>query len=396
MDINYLEIRSSITPVNSIFIGEFFREIEREGNFKLKSVTKEEWVNSDFNLVYIATGGTEGIFLDNIDLFTKNTCYILTSGESNSLAASMEILSYLQQNNKKGEILHGDSATIAKRINTIYKVNKAIKNFKGKRLGIFGKPSDWLISSVYNKDYLLEKFDITLVEVPMNEVIREIKLNLYDETKDTIRLKSMKYDIVEVDKSLYVYGGLKRLVERFNLDGFTIRCFDLLDSVNTTGCLGLAILNSEGIFSGCEGDVPALLSMIILNNISGHPVFQCNPSRINLKRNEMVLAHCTLPLNLPYEFNLTTHYESGIGVAIAGLIPIGDMTIFKTSGSLDRYYVNNGTIIRNLKESNLCRSQILIKLDDFSYFTSNPISNHHLICTGNYKEEIEEFFKNLN
>jgi L-fucose isomerase-like protein len=393
MNINYLEIRSLITPISENIVTSFFKEIEKIGNFTLTKVTSEEWFNLDFGIIYIATGGTEGVFLEKFEEYTKKPCYILTSGESNSLAASMEILSYLKNHGKEGEILHGDAPFIAKRINTIVTANKAVTNFIGSRIGVFGKPSDWLISSSYNKEQLYKEFNITVIEIPMEEIIKEIKLEKYLDNENTLKLKAMNYDKTELEKSLNVYGAFKRIVNKNNLNGFTVRCFDLLDTVFTTGCIGLAILNSEGIYSGCEGDVPALISMMILGEISGKPVFQCNPSRINLQTKEMVLAHCTLPLNLPYKMSLTTHFESGIGVAIAGSIKEGKITIFKTSGDLGRYYVNNGNIIENLRENNLCRSQIKITLDNYSYFTTNPISNHHLVCIGDYTNEIKEFFK---
>ena len=396
MNINYLEIRSAITPVNENLTGTFFEKIEKAGDLTFNSIGINEWKNAEHRVIYIATGGTEGIFRENFELLTDKPCYILTSGESNSLAASMEILSYLKQTGKKGEILHGDPTAIASRLNAITRAEDAIKKVRNSRLGVFGKPSDWLISSVYDKKQLAEKFNITLIEIPMEEIIDEIRKNTYNENEYTESLKSRSYDQAEIDKALYVYGAFSRIVEKNSLDGFTVRCFDLLDTVCTTGCLALAILNAEGIYAGCEGDVPALLSMLILGSISGHPVFQCNPSRINLRNEEMVLAHCTLPLNMPDRFELTTHFESGIGIGIIGSLPKGDMTIFKTSGTLDRYYVNNGKLVENLREANLCRTQIKVKLDDYTYFTTDPISNHHIVCTGNYTEAIEEFFKNLD
>ena len=81
---------------------------------------KFDFIGSDFttygdhalNLIYVRTGGTEGILkklLPQIQANSKQPIYLLTSGKSNSLAASMEILSYLRLNNIKGEILHGSN-----------------------------------------------------------------------------------------------------------------------------------------------------------------------------------------------------------------------------------------------------------------------------------------------
>ena len=45
------------------------------------------------------------------------------------------------------------------------------------------------------------------------------------------------------------------------------------------------------------------------------------------------------------------------------------VTIFKLSRNLKDYYVTTGTIIKNLDENNLCRTQILLKIDDnIEYF----------------------------
>ena len=90
---------------------------------------KFDFIGSDFttygdhalNLIYVRTGGTEGIFkklLPQIQANSKQPIYLLTSGKSNSLAASMEILSYLRLNNIKGEIyfFENDLQIILRRI----------------------------------------------------------------------------------------------------------------------------------------------------------------------------------------------------------------------------------------------------------------------------------------
>ena len=86
------------------------------------------------NLIYVRTGGTEGIFKELLpDLLEKSSrpFYLLTSGKSNSLAASMEILSYLRQNDLKGEIIHGKTEYINSRISLLEKVEEARKRWTG-------------------------------------------------------------------------------------------------------------------------------------------------------------------------------------------------------------------------------------------------------------------------
>ena len=141
-----------------------------------------------------------------------------------------------------------------------------------------------------------------------------------------------------MEKALYVYGAVKRLCDKYQLSAVTVRCFDLLDTVYTTGCLALSILNDEGICGGCESDVPALLSMAILGAVSGEPMFLCNPSRFDTKAGTAVFAHCTIPTTMLKDFCLNTHFESGIGVAVQGTFAESDCTIFKCEGDLSRWH----------------------------------------------------------
>ena len=62
---------------------------------------------------------------------------------------------------------------------------------------------------------------------------------------------------------------------------------------------------------------------------------------------------------------------------------------------LDRYFVKAGTLKENLKEVNLCRTQVKIGLaeEDLNYFLTNSIGNHHIIITGNHEDVVREFYK---
>jgi len=42
--------------------------------------------------------------------------------------------------------------------------------------------------------------------------------------------------------------------------------------------------------------------MAILHYLTDEPVFMANPSSIDIDKNEIILAHCTLPLNMPDPF----------------------------------------------------------------------------------------------
>ena len=363
-----LHDEKAVSAVTNEFLGSLGIE------YQLKGSDYSDYGRQTLSLIYVRTGGTEGIFrrlLPELQEKSTSPFYLLTSGKSNSLAASMEILSYLRQRDIQGEIIHGSSNYIARRITILSKVAQARQTLNGTRLGVIGEPSDWLISSHADKVKINERLGISLVSVPIQELIDNVKAEQEDG----------------------IYKALKTIIAKYQLQGFTLRCFDLLTAVKDTGCLPLARLNAEGYVAGCEGDIPAMLTMMISRSLLGISGFQANPSAINPETGEMLFAHCTIPLDMVEHYELDTHYESGIGTGVRGYMKEGPVTVFKVSGDLTRHFIAEGTLLRNEAKPDLCRTQQVILLKDKSltksYFLSNPIGNHHIILPGHHQELLE-------
>ena len=363
-----------------------------------------DYGSHDLNLIYVRTGGTEGLFKEVLDRIDGHV-YILTSGKSNSLAASMEILSFLNQEDRGGEIIHGSIEYIAGRIAMLAKVAEARRKLEGIRLGVIGEPSDWLISSKADRPSVADKLGITLVDLPVADLLAEygnVSASDLGPIASTIheRLSEAPSALQKyADGAFRIYKALKNIITRHKLSGLTLRCFDLLDSIGNTGCLALAILNAEGIPAGCEGDVPALISMVIGNALTGVSGFQANPSRIDPETGEILFAHCTVPVNMVSRYTFDTHFESGIGIAISGEIPTGAATIFKISGDLSRAICAEANLLRCQSENSLCRTQAVLKLHDSrlcsDYFLRRPVGNHHIIFPGSHKEAFHTFLSGL-
>ena len=358
---------------------------------------------SDLDVIFIRTGGSEGLFKQVFPTLSGNIL-LLTSGKSNSLAASLEILSFLNQNGRRGEVLHGSAEYIAGRIETLARVNRARKELRGQKLGIIGKPSDWLIASQPDKQAVKEKLEMELIDIDIRELIGLAKESSQNPLPDYAAgiVAGLRKDAPEavrkyVEGAINIYAALKSLVAEYDLSGLTLRCFDLLDALGNTGCLALALLNSEGIPSSCEGDVPALLSMAIGNALTGRSGFQANPSQIDPTTGKILLAHCTVPFNMVERYSYNTHFESGIGVAVHGEMTEGDVTVFKTSADLGRMFCEEAILIENQYGRDLCRTQVLLQMMNpgvlTDYFLRNPIGNHHIVFSGSHKSLFEAFFK---
>lgn len=357
-------------------------------DYDLRGDDFSDYGSHALHLIFIRTGGTEGQFKKILPLLQRQSgqpVYLLTSGKSNSLAASMEILSYLYQHHISGEIIHGSAAYISQRVSMLEKAESAKRKWSRCRLGVVGKPSDWLISSGTDYDVVKQRTGISLVDIPMDEL-----LALYEQTP--VRDDVQKTGIGPVDLALAgayrIYDALRAVVKKYELSGFTIRCFDLLSAVHNTGCLALAKLNAEGIVAGCEGDIPAMLTMAIAQSALSCSGFQANPAFVDVDAGEILFAHCTIPFDMVERFEYDTHFESGIGVGIRGFAPCGPVTVFKVSGDLTRHFIAEGELLACESSPGLCRTQMRIRLNDkeaASYFLRHPIGNHHIVVQGHHR-----------
>lgn len=352
-------------------------------NFEFVDTPDKLYKDCDMSVILVQSGGSENLFLKAFgDL--KEPYYLLTYGTNNSLAASLEIMHFINKHGMKGEVLHGDSQYLISRFQALgTKKEHAPAKY---RLGIFGHPSDWLISCDVDREKVREVFDVDLVDVNMNEIV-----DLYEKEPEELdpKFENSGFDRKEMVKAYRLYKALEKTVAKYNLNGFTIRCFDLLTSIGTTACLGLALFNATNDkIAACEGDVPAMLAMFLAKNELGLPAFQANPSRIDVSKGQIVLAHCTLPLNMCDGYKFETHYESGIGVSLRGNVPTGDVTVFRIDSTMSEFFVEDGYLEKDLTEQHLCRTQVVIDLPHLDKVLTHPMGNHEMILRGHNADKI--------
>ena len=354
------------------------------------------------NAFMIATGGVENLFKriwEAIDVemmcapSRPKTVTMIADGRNNSLAAALEILTWLGNNGMEGRIVHGTNDEIVSTLVETY----GRTSLQG-RIGLFGQPSDWLIASGVDRDFLRQRYGIETIDIDLKRVEDGIKNASKDEAEKiaqdmlkrakTVREPSSA-DMIEAAKA---YLAIKHICQEERLDAMTIRCFDIVKTCSTTSCLALALLNDKGIVAGCEGDMQTLLSMFLAKRLCGEAAFMANPSQLTDETS--MLAHCTIPLTMCDETVVRSHFESGIGVAIQGLLPLTDYTLFKWGGpKLDRYFVTEAKAIETPYSNHFCRTQITLNVNLKPYLLQHSIGNHHVIIRGRHADVIKAFMQ---
>lgn len=388
--------------INLIYLRSKISTDPREFNAqkkKYEDALKKKYVldASGENIFFIESGGVEEQFRQIYESY-KEPYILIATDANNSLPASLEIASFLKHKNLKYKLFHAKAEDIAEVLgnsveeinakNEVLNTDKKILN--GVRYGVVGKPSDWLISSGVDYKDAKERFGVELVDVTFEEFKKEIdtaKLIIDPVVyKDKLNEKISK-ETLEV--AIKIFSALYSIIKKHNLNGLTVRCFDLLGVYHNTSCLALALLNEMGYVATCEGDIPAMITMGVIRKAFNKSSFQVNPSYINLKERYGYFAHCTIPLDMCISYDFDTHFESGLGIGIKGHLNLSKVTVFKIDPTLQKYEVFAGQIVANLNHSNLCRTQLKIQFsEDISSLTNLPCGNHLIIVKGDHKDEI--------
>jgi len=364
-----------------------------EETFDVHIITEEHFSElhmepSDIVLVFIASGGTEGMFVKRYAYLPKPLT-LLTDGKANSLAASLEISSWVRAQNSSCRILHDDPEQIVEAINALHLRSL----MQGERIGVLGEPSDWLISSHVDYKAAEKRWGTTFVDIPLFRVENYFAQES-DEDAEALATEfiaganlMIEPNKAEVIKAVRLYRAIRRIVEEDHLTAVTVRCFNLITSCHTTGCLALSLLNDEGIVAGCEGDVPSIFTMLLSKRLTGSDAFMANPARIRDK--EVLFAHCTIGLKQTRQYIIRSHFESNSGVAVQGLLrEHRPVTVVKVGGEdLGRIAYASAILTENQNDPKKCRTQILLRsknTDLTSYLMDRSIGNHHIILQGNY------------
>ncbi|WP_461633900.1 hypothetical protein [Labilibaculum euxinus] len=341
-----------------------------------------QFVEDDADILFILSGGSEqGAKL----LAEKNRFYILLSNElDNSNAAALEIKAWM---NREGisSVLLSNPEEMKAYMSKYIEVTSAIEALKGKQLGLIGNVSDWLIASSVEKNVLMSRLGINLKQIDWKSLC-----SFGDAEINNDFLSKFEYtDHQEKLNASQIYNILKDCVENEKLDALTVECFPLVRQKSVTACLALSLFNDQQIPAGCEGDLASIVGMMFAKELSGSIPWMANVAKISAET--ALFAHCTIGTNLLSDYEVTTHFETGLGTAIRGMYRYNDITVFRLNSELNKAFITTGEVLDRPRYATACRTQIEVKLplSAITKLKENPLGNHHLILQGNQLEKLQ-------
>lgn len=352
---------------------------------------------------FLLTGGTEALALEAWKAYCQRVpragLVLLAHPGNNSLPAALETLARVQQEGAAGRVIYLNGPHDEAGWRALVETQRAFavwERLTQTRLGVIGKPSDWLVASTPAPDVVREVWGPDPVPLAMEALLAELEHVPATLIAEALEELTREASVItepqshELEEAARVYGALLNLTSAYALDALTVRCFDLVLARRTTGCYALSRLTDAGVIAGCEGDVPGTLAMLWTQLLLDTTPWMANPARIHGARNALVLAHCTVARRLVTRYALRSHFESGVGVGLQGTFAPGPVTLLRIGGAeLRTLWVAEGTLVPSQHEENLCRTQAEIELlpsYEVSDLLRHPLGNHVVVVRGHHAE----------
>lgn len=180
----------------------------------------------------------------------------------------------------------------------------AVKNFKGLRVAQVGMRPKPFCSVIFNESELMEKFDIHVI--PVNLAVIQDKYNRILETrkeelaKGVSLLRSM-YEIDDLTEpvldKVYAFVLLyQEIFAEYDLSAISAECWTAMQlMVGAMPCTAYALLADMGYIIGCESDMHATLTQVVLKCLTlgqKKPFLGEFTTRHPTDRNIELLWHC--------------------------------------------------------------------------------------------------------
>ena len=229
-------------------------------------------------------------------------------------------------------------------------------------------------------------------KVPVETAVKELAAAFIKNAKQ--RLEPADEAVLAAARA---YFALKNLMEAHQADAVTLDC---LRRGELMPCMGVMTLRDQGIAAGCENDVTATLTLMLVQHLFDRPGFQHNPA-FETEANHYFASHCTSGSKLmgihgpqePYLLRSFAHtndptcvpqilWREGADVTLAHLVP----------GEKPSLLVYSGKVVKShaMPPVGGCRTNVEITINEVED-VCDVQGHHNVLFYGDYARKLRQF-----
>jgi len=231
------------------------------------------WVEAPNVIAVLKEFLNKPIVLWSHTMFMKNN-ELLTLGP---LPGAGVIKESLEEMGIKFRFIWGmpDEKGIKDKLKLFVRVSHALHRLNKSKIGLLGYASMGMYTGTFDHVLVRQKIGPEIEHLDQYMIIKEVENISDEEAKKLIEKVRSKWDISKevTEKDLLLamkmYLALKNLAKKFGWNALTVKCqYELSRYYGFAPCVPLSMLADE-ITCSCEGDVPLIITQLIMHYLTG-------------------------------------------------------------------------------------------------------------------------------
>jgi L-fucose isomerase-like protein len=294
-------------------------------------------------------------------------------------------------------------------------VRKAVANTRALVLTAGSQPTFGIQSLIRDPEIIRQRYGMEIVKLPFRDIFPYMDQITDEEAKPIADKLINGSKETKVNKDWFIndikyYLAAKKMMDVYQCNAFSTACHELCTSEipqnrKFTPCVCHSVMKDEGIPSGCEEDLNALLAMTIMQYAANRPAFMGNPS---YETDELLKIHHAVPAlcmngygTKPLSYKLWAFTGQGFG----GKLQVdfaenksNEVTLARFNPQGDTMCVKVGEVIRSEYDEVYCSPYYYIKMDDARTYMHNlaGFGHHQVLIFGDYLKELKAIAKIMN
>ncbi len=213
-----------------------------------------------------------------------------------SLVGGMQLNNILSDIETQHKLFYGllGSAEVAQQVVHYAQACAIKKKLYGARIAVIGRRTEGMTPTAIDEVEILRLFGTRLLNYGLDEVDEMVQqipeddaIDQWERIKSSAAAVTSKYE--HGVRTARNYLALKKMIANLGLDAVSIGSYPKCQG---TMCVPIALLNDEGVPTGCEGDVNSTLGMLVLSQLSDQPVHFGEMLAVDEEANTLVTSHC--------------------------------------------------------------------------------------------------------
>ncbi|MCD8202989.1 MAG: hypothetical protein LUD48_05050 [Prevotella sp.] len=291
-------------------------------------------------------------------------------------------------------------------------VRKAVAATRALVLTTGNTPPFGMQSLIRDPELIRQRYGMEIIKLPFYNIFPFMD-EITDEEARPIAEKILKGSLeTKVNKDWFIndikyYLAAKKMMDVYDCNAFSTACHELCTSEipqqrKFTPCMCHSLLKDEGIPSGCEEDLNALLAMTIMQYAADRPAFMGNP---NHETDEILRIHHAVPAlcmngygKKPLQYKLWAFTGQGFGGKLQVDFVENDdefVTLGRFNPAADTICLKVGKVLKSEYQEVYCSPYYYIQMDDARTYMHNlaGFGHHQVLIFGDYMKMLKNIAK---